>query len=376
MRVLHLISSAGYGGAEAQILELGRGQLRDGQRVGLLVLNRSKGRRAVHPLVSKAQMLGITVTQLQDQVRFPFRLIPRIVRQLREGKFDLLHTHAYKADLLGIIAARMAKIPIVATVHGYTDAFPAVRVYRHLDLLVLRRFPKVIAVSDYLRQELIASGLALHRVVTVYNAIDLDVFGSTVRSERRKVRAELGIEPNAPVVLTVGRLNPEKGHRYLLESARLACQHIPNLRVLIAGEGPLRDKLEASARSMHLDTAVSFLGWREDVASLMAASDLFVLPSTRESFGLVILEALASGIPVIATRVGGVPEIIWTGETGMLVEPRNPEALARAVIWALTNPAQAGQLARQGQAVVRQRFSVEVMVRATNRVYHEVIAPP
>jgi glycosyltransferase involved in cell wall biosynthesis len=374
MHVLHLISSAGYGGAEAQILELGRGQVRAGQRIGLLVLHRPKRGRAMHPLVSRARTWGITAAQLEDRVRFPFWLIPQIARQLREGEFDLLHTHGYKADLLGAIAAYLVKIPIVATIHGHTDAFPAVRVYRHLDLLMLRRFPKVIAVSDYLRQELIASGLAPHRVVTVHNAIDPDVFVSAVCTDRRKVRAELGIEPNAPVVLTVGRLNPEKGHRYLLESTRLAFRHISNLRVLVVGEGPLRERLEAMAHSLHLDAVVSFLGWRDDVASLMAASDLFVLPSTRESFGLVILEALALGIPVIATRVGGVPEVIRTDETGILAEPRDAEALARAMIWALTSPAQAGQLARQGQAMVRQRFSVEAMVKATSCVYHEVMS--
>lgn len=374
MGVLHLISSASYGGAEAQILELGRGQVRDGQQVSLLVLHRSKQGRAIHPLVPTARRWGITVTQFEDRVRFPLWLIPQIVRQLREGGFDLLHTHGYKADLLGIIAAYMVKIPTVATIHGYTDAFPAVRVYKHLDLLVLRRFPKVIAVSNCLRQELIAAGLAPHRVVTVYNAIAPEVFVSAVRTDRRKVRAELGIGPNEPVVLTVGRLNPEKGHRYLLESAQLACQHIPSLRVLIVGEGPLRDKLEASARSLHLDAVVSFLDWRDDVASLMAASDLFVLPSTRESFGLVILEALALGVPVIATRVGGVPEIIRPGESGILVEARDAEALAKAMTWALTNRRQVGQLARQGQAMVRQRFSVETMVKATNRVYHEVMS--
>lgn len=375
MRVLHLISSAGYAGAEAQVLELSRGQVRTGQGVGLLVLYRPKRGQPIHPLVPAAQTWGIQATQCEDSVRFSFWLIPKIVRQLREGAFDLLHTHGYKADLLGIIAAYMTKIPIVATVHGYTDAFPAVRVYRHLDLLMLRRFPKVMAVSDYLRQELIASGLSPHRVVTVHNAIDPDVFVSATCADRRKIRTELGIGPNASVVLTVGRLNPEKGHRYLLESVQLACQHISNLRVLIVGEGPLRQRLEAMACSSHLDALVSFLDWRDDVASLIAASDLFVLPSTQESFGLVILEALALGIPVIATRVGGVPEIIRTDETGILVEPRDAEALARAMIWALTNPAQADQLARQGQAMVRQRFSVEAMVEATDRVYHEVMSP-
>jgi len=374
MRVLHMISSAGYAGAEAQILELGRGQVRDGQQVGLLVLHRAKGGRGVHPLVPSARAWGITATQFEDRARFPLWLISQIARQLREGEFDLLHTHGYKANLLGVSAAYVAQIPIIATIHGYTDAFPAVRVYKRLDLLVLRRFPKVIAVSDYLRQELIASGLTPHRVATVYNAIDLDVFASNACTDRREVRTELGIEPNVPVVLTVGRLNPEKGHCYLLESVRLACAHVPDLRVLVVGEGPLRKQLEASTRSQHLDACVSFLGWRDDVASLMAASDLFVLASTRESFGLVILEALALGVPVIATRVGGVPEIIRTGESGILVEPRDSVALAEAMIWVLTNPAQAGQLARQGRAMVQQRFPVEVMVKATNRIYHEVLS--
>jgi len=270
----------------------------------------------------------------------------------------------------------MAKIPAVATIHGYTDAFPAVRVYKHIDLLVLRRFPKVIAVSDYLRQELIASGLTPDQVVTVYNAIDPDVFVSSGRTDRRGVRTKLGIAPNTPVVLTVGRLNPEKGHRYLLESIQIARQHIPDLRALIVGEGPLREKLEATTRSLHLEAVVSFLGWQEDVASLMVASDLFVLPSTRESFGLVILEALALGLPVIAARVGGVPEIIKTGETGILVEPGDTEGLAKAMMWALTNLAQAGQLARQGQAMVRRHFSVEAMVKAVSRVYDEVLPAP
>lgn len=374
MCVLHLISSAGRGGRESQILELARGQVQAGQHVGLVILYRSVDGDAIHPLVSMASGWGIAVTQLEDRVRFPVWLVPRVANAVRQGGFRLLHAHGYKADLLGFVAARLAGVPIVATTHGYTDAFPTVRLYRHLDLRALRWFPRVIAVSEYLRRELITAGLSPERVVTVHNAIDLETFRASVCASREQVRAELGIEPDAPVVLTVGRLNPEKGHRYLLESAQIVCRQIPNLRVLIVGEGPLRPELEEMIRALDLGTVVTLLGWQDNVASLMVTSDLLVLPSIRESFGLVILEALAVGVPVVSTRVGGVPEVIQAGETGFLVEPRDPEALAGAVIWALTNPAAAAQLARKGQDVVRRRFCAEGMVRATDRVYRAVLS--
>jgi glycosyltransferase involved in cell wall biosynthesis len=186
----------------------------------------------------------------------------------------------------------------------------------------------------------------------------------------------LGVADGTPVLLTAGRLEPEKGHRYLLRALpRLLAAH-PRLRLWLAGEGSLCEALRREAARLGLADAVDFLGYRADVPSLLAACDLLVVPSLEESFCLTLLEAMALGRPVVAARVGGIPEVAVEGETAWLVPPADPEALAEAVADALARPEEAARRGEAGARRARERFQISAMVAGFAQVYQRVLASP
>jgi glycosyltransferase involved in cell wall biosynthesis len=324
-------------------------------------------------MVAEARRRGIAAEQLDGGPWFPLRGVVRVAERLRRERFSLLHTHDYKTDLLGVMAARRAGVPCVATVHGYVFVSRRVRVYRRLDLLALRFFSMVITVSEDLRQELLAAGLPGERVVTIHNAIDAEAFASQDIQPGAHLRQQLGLGRNQPVITVVGRLIPGKGHRYFLEAAGQVLRALPEARFLVVGVGPLRGTLEALSVALGIQQAVSFLGFRRDVAALMKASDLIVLPSLEEGLSVVLLEALSLARPLVATAVGGTPEVVKHKETGVLVPPADPKPLAEAMLYLLNHPEEGKRLAERGREIVLQQFSVETTARKIADVYREVL---
>ncbi|MBM4430389.1 MAG: glycosyltransferase, partial [Chloroflexi bacterium] len=216
-RVLQVMSSTIFAGAEHQVLELAKGLRPLGHTVELLIFYRQHvGLPPVHPMVGVARRAGFQADQRPD----PSRLSPRMFLMLRSRlaftRYDLVHTHGYKADILGAVAAWLAGVPCVATVHLHTRDTAWVWLYRQLDLWVLRRLPRVIAVSNYLRQELIDAGLNPARVVAVHNAIDLDAFVSRAKAP---LPPELRGDRDGPIITCIARLTPQKGHADLLATA-------------------------------------------------------------------------------------------------------------------------------------------------------------
>jgi len=347
---------------------------REGFDIEVLTLYRRQGSMPpLHPLVEEAQRHGIRAEQLDGDPKLSLRATLRVTDKLRREGFSLLHSHDYKTDLLGLAAARLARVPCVATVHGYVFVSRRLRIYRMLDLLALRYFPRIITVSDALRRELLASGLPEKKVVTVHNAIDWAAFVSQATQRNLTLHQQLGIDPDQPLITVVGRLIPGKGHQYFLQAARKLLQACPKARFLLVGEGPLREKLEALAVSLNMQHAVFFLGFREDVAAFIEASAVVVLPSLEEGLPMVLLEALALAKPVIATAVGGVSEIIRHKETGLLVPPRDPTRLAETMLYLLKNPEEGQRLAETGNLLVKREFTVETMARKIAQVYREVL---
>ncbi|MBC7106760.1 MAG: glycosyltransferase, partial [Firmicutes bacterium] len=250
-----------------------------------------------------------------------FGVVSRIVELVRDA--DLVHTHGVRANLLGRIAARLARRPLVTTVHSLLRMdYPTLwtrlpnALAERLTRGLTRRF---IAVSRQLAEELVREGVAPARVSVIYNGIDVEDFQP--RRPRDQVRRELGYGPGVPLVATVARLHPVKGHRYLLEAARLVVEARPEVRFLVVGAGPGRENLEAYAEQLGVGKQVRFTGFVSDVASLLGAVDLVVVPSLWEGFGLTAVEALNVGVPVVATAVGGLPEVVRPRETGLLVPP-------------------------------------------------------
>jgi len=368
-------SSAHFVGLERLLLQLVAPLRREGFDIKLVVLyRRGDSMSPLHPLVVEARRQGVEAEQLDGGPRFPLRGMLYVANKLRKEGFSVLHTHDYKTDLLGLVAARLARVPCVATVHGYVFVSHRVRIYRMLDLLALRFFSRVITVSEELRRQLLAAGLRGERVVTVHNAIDPVAFVSQGTQSILWLRQQLGISRDQPLIATVGRLIPGKGHRYFLEAAKQVLRARPEARFVVVGEGPLRGRLEALSVALGIQHAVFFLGFRQDVATLMGASDFIVLPSLEEGLPVVVLEALALARPVVATAVGGVPEVVKHKETGLLVPSGDADELARAVLYLLDHPDEGARLGKRGQEVVAQNFTVEALAGKIAAIYRQILA--
>ena len=210
------------------------------------------------------------------------------------------------------------------------------------------------------------------KVRVVPNGVDLKRFAP--RPPSSALRASLGVPPSAPVALSIGRHVPEKGYRHLVDAAALVERARPGVHWVLVGDGELRSELEARARRLGLESRVHFTGWRDDVADVLALSDVFVLPSQSEGFGRVLVEAMAMGRAIVATAVGGVPDVVLAGRTGLLVQPADPVALADAVRALLDDPARAARLGAAGRARAESSFSLGAHVHAVERVYDEVLA--
>lgn len=374
LRVLHLRTSAGFWGPERQISQLVDPMRALGVEMEVLVLYRRRpGQPETHPLVTAVRRQKGKADQLNDRWRDLPGNVVAVTEKLRGGDFALLHTHEYKSDLIGGLAAKLVGIPAVASVRGYTDRTLPLRVYKHLDFLALRWFDRALPVANYVKDQLLAAGLPKQRIATVPDAIDPRSFGVGADTDLVRLRQELGLSDTAKVVSIVGRLSPEKGQRYFLESAKRVLETFPETHFLIAGTGPERDNLESLAAGLGVDHAVSFLGYRSDVAAIMAISDVVVLASLREGCPNVLLEAMSLARPVVATAVGGIPEIIRREETGVLVPDRDSAAIAGAVLQLLRDPAWAEQLGARGREVMMRDFHIDVLAEKLAGVYRGLL---
>jgi glycosyltransferase involved in cell wall biosynthesis len=285
---------------------------------------------------------------------------------------DVIHNHMYRAELVGTRAAiALGEVGhrrpyIVSTAHSS-------RVRSEEDREMLRvltpAMDQLIAVSKMIEDKLVAEGRTTAPITRIYNGVDLS------RYERVEACCtlpdEYGMEPGSQIVGVVARLEPEKGHPTLLEAWPLVLRAVPDAYLLIVGEGSRREALEAQTRDLRIAHRVVFTGRRDDVPSVTAALDVAVLPSYREAQGLSILEALALSRPVVASNVGGIPEMITDAVNGILVPPHDPDALAAAIIRLLRDHPFADTLGRAGHDMVHERFCIDLMVESVQAIYEK-----
>jgi glycosyltransferase involved in cell wall biosynthesis len=334
-----------------------------------LAANQQAPRLDEHSLLQAATSKGLRAWQWGDAGQVAVGQWHKLGQFVRAQGYDLIHTHDPKTNFLGLLLKRWLSVRVVATAHGYPRALRRNTLYRLLDQWLLPSLDHVITVSEAFRQTLLARGYHPDRTTTVHIGLDVTTF--------RRQAAGSSATTAGPVILTVARLSAEKGLNYLLESAALIHQQFPVARFLIAGEGPLRPQLEQQARDLRLDTCLTFLGQRTDVAHLMAQSDLVVLPSLEEAgCPLVLIEAQALGKAVVATRVGGIPELISDGLTGVLVPPADHAALAAACARLLADPELASRLGQQGAQAVERDFELGSVISRTEAIYRQVLAGP
>jgi glycosyltransferase involved in cell wall biosynthesis len=281
-------------------------------------------------------------------------------RLMRERRVDLVHTHSSADSWLAGLAARSLRLPVVRSRH-VTIPIRRALVYRLAD--------RIVTSGDRVAELVRGSGVPADRVVAIPPGVDLARFHPGVTGKR--VRDELGLE--GPLVGLVANVRGSKGHRYFLEAASLVLREIPEARFLIAGEGVGFEDVGRRVLELGLERAVLMLGFRRDVPEVLAALDVLALPSIKsEATSQVILQALAVGTPVVATTVGGSPEIVRDGETGRLVPPADSPALAAAILEALRRPERAREMARAGQAIVRERQSMDAVMARTTALYAEL----
>ena len=303
----------------------------------------------------------------------------RLAEWLRERRVRVVHCHNRKALMYGGLASLLApQSRLVYTKHGasHWDGGPTALLGR----LLMRRARAVVAVSDDIARGVTAGQWASkHTLHTILNGVDLEQFAPAPQAmsvgtspDRDAIRWELGL--SGTVIGTVARLSPEKDQANLLRAFALTARECPEARLLIVGDGPLRGSLEELAGELSIRERTTFLGERKDIPRLLQAMDLFTLPSLTEGTSLTLLEAMATGLPVVATAVGGTPEVVADGSTGLLVPASQPEALARAFGELLRAPERRSELGQAGRAVVAARYSMEAMIDRYTGLYERILA--
>jgi glycosyltransferase involved in cell wall biosynthesis len=368
-----VISSSEIGGAEGCFLTLLKG-LPD-RDVEVSVAYHGSG-----PMVADYRAHAARAWSLDLANIFDRRTRTRLSTLMRETNAQVVHTHLWNGDVLGGLAARRAGIPAVATVYGAYHLPIGVTGLRGLRRHVLsqtfraiyRSFDRVIAISQYVRDDLSGrAGLAARRstIDVIYPGVDrVQIVSQAVAAaDRRDTRPG----DDQPRIINVANFFPIKGQEWLLRALPLVLARFPRVRCVFTSDGPDRRPMEALAANLGVRGQVDFEGGTTTsrLFDLMSDSDVFVFPSLSEGFGLAILEAWASGIPVVASRVGAIPEIIEHERTGLLVPPRDPGALANAIIAVLSDRALAQRLADAGREALRTRFSSDDMVEQTMNVY-------
>lgn len=356
IRVLHLDSERPWRGGERQVIELMRRQRARGDDPHLAAPGKGV-------LAARAMAEGFPVHEVAMVGTWDLGSILAVAKLHRALHPDIVHWHAARAHALGAIAALLAPGP--ARILSRRVDFP-VRRTPGSQLLYSLPIDAIIAISDGVRDALIGSGVPPGRIRVVTSGIDLAPFEFPF--EREVVRRRLGLADGEILVLQTAALAPHKSQIDLLRAAAAAKQRNPKIRVWIAGEGPLRAMLEMEQIALGLGDAVRFLGFIEDVSDLLRAADLFCLSSVSEGLGTSILDAMAAGLPVVATRVGGIPEIVADGRTGILVPPRDSGSIAEALVALAGDPARRAAMGAEARERVRA-YSADFTEYRTRQVY-------
>jgi glycosyltransferase involved in cell wall biosynthesis len=354
-----------FGGGERVFLQLAAG-LRDHFEVS--VASMSGGR-----FEQQVKELGIRFYPVNMSRQLSLKPICQINVIIRNNKIDLVHSQGARADFFARIAARIARVPhILCTmampVEGFDVGLLQKKIYRFVDQLTERYVKRFIVVSDSLKQILMERrGIPAHQVVRVYNGIELSQYHPD--AQYGKLRKEWGIPQRVPLIGAVGRLVWQKGFEFFIKAVSEIVGVIPEAKFLLVGDGPLRERLEALSEELRVRDNVIFTGFRSDIKKILSAIDILVIPSILEGFPMITLEAMAMAKPIVATNIDGITEQITDGVNGILVLPKNPSALTKAVIRVLNDKELARNMGLAAMDKVEQEFSVEKMIAETEKVY-------
>jgi glycosyltransferase involved in cell wall biosynthesis len=380
IRVVRLFSRLNIGGPAIHVILLTAGLEQKGYRTRLVV---GKETPREGNMLSLAAAKGVQCEAMaglgrEIQPVADVRAFLGLVRLIREFRPAIVHTHTAKAGLLGRLAARLTGVPVVVhTFHGHVlrGYFGPAKtaVFRGLEAGLGRLADAIVAVSDAVKDDLVTLGIADRRRIRVV-PLGLDLEPFTAALPRGALRLDWNVPDDSPLVGMVGRLVPIKDIPTFLEAAVRVRQARPRCRFALVGDGEERARLEGRAREMGLGDAVTFHGWHPDMTAVYGDLDVVVNCSRNEGTPVALIEALAAARPVVATRVGGTPDLLGNGERGRLVPPNDPEALSRAILETLDNGEEARNKARAGRRYVLERHSSARLVSDIDALYRELLA--
>lgn len=368
IRVVQIVEDMKVGGQESIIASLTRGL--DPAIFDVRVWCTRAGGQVADELRAEGfdvQILGLVgMRRLQD--------VLALTKRLRDEAIDVVHTHAWGGGLVGRSAALYARTPVVVGhVHGIYNYIS--KLHLLIDSALSRASTLTICCSQAARDFMLSNqAVPGEKVTVIYNGIDLSPFHARSSEGKQATRQELGIGERDPVVGAVGHLVAHKGHEHLIQAFPKVLESHPRCRLLLIGDGRRRERLARLAHDLGVADQTIFTGVRRDVPRLLSTMDVFVLPSLNEALGLAIIEAMASRVPVVASKVGGIPEVVRHRETGLLVEPASPQQLADAVLEILHGPKLAQSMSQAGLDRCRAEFSVESMVAKIAYLYQKSLA--
>lgn len=329
--------------------------------------------KSPNEFVTAARELGLEVEIIPERFRFDTRVIPALRNIVQRNAPDLVLTHQVKSHLLLKLSRLWQQYPWVAFHHGYTTTDRKMRAYNLLNRWSLPTADRVITVCEAFARELSRAGVARERIHVQHNSIRQEEVGSC--EEAAALRKRLGIAKNDSLVLSVGRLSREKAHIDLISALNYLREKNPETKVVvvIVGEGPERTSLATAAASFRLSESVMLTGELNNVQTYYAAADVVVLPSHSEGSPYVLLEGMAAKVPIVATAVGGVPEMVEDENSALLVPPRDPRAMAAAIMRVVNDRELAGRLVENAFAIVTTRHTPETQIRALAQVYRSVL---
>lgn len=364
MRIAHFIATNFFGGPEKQILEHARRMGRSGLQVVLVSYLEGKGG---NELIERAEGEGIAARIMPSRSALSPASVLDLIKVLKKDSIEVLCTHGYKPDLIGRLASWAAGVPMIAVSRGWTGENGKVRLYEGLDKKVLRLADHIIPVSGGQKEKIKRLGVREEKLTVIYNGVELD----GARSPSGALKKEFGLSPETALIISAGRLSPEKNFAGLVQAARTVVGRA-DAAFIVFGDGPLRKELENKASEAGLGGRFLFPGFRKDVSALFAEADVFALPSFTEGLPNVVLEAYACKRPVVATAVGGTPEVVRDGVTGFLVKPEESGLMAERILELVVDEGLRIRMGEKGFERVKEIFSFDSQTEKYLEVYSAI----
>jgi glycosyltransferase involved in cell wall biosynthesis len=376
VRLLELRNTYKWGGGPDKTILLSAEQ-HDRSRVEVVVVYVRDVRDREFSIGDKARAKRLMFYEIEERGKLDFQVLCALREIVIRHDINIIHAHDYKSDLFAYLLRRKLKdrgLAVISTMHGWALSGVRGRIFWHLDLLLMRQFDRIIAVSHATKEEMVVAGMPSDLISVIHNGIDTETWSQGQLNV--SMRDALGIGNAFPIIGYVGRISPEKDLGTWLRAAALVAQEYPAAQFVVVGEGrdnKLIEQLKTLAAALDIAHKVYFLGYREDLPSIYATFDLFFLSSRREGICNSLLEAMAMGIPIVATDAGGTKELIINGKTGCVVAAGEAEAMARATVALIRDETLRKKMGKDARNHIEQKFSFSSRLRRIETLYENIL---